>query len=380
MVGFFTSKTFKVWLVILNVVQTVKSVDDDLPQCNLIRDVLFINALKIKVTNVSRYFCVYYTYNDTFAATLRDKVLNDDENDGLESQDSDIKCGLHLNTTEKYYVFFNSTSNETKLNSSYYVNQNNSVTMRDIANGSIISLPRILHKMNSTVFFKETITYDRVFNSSQSYEQEILFSLNSKLYVKTLELISSKSDLKLNLNLSKASSSTQDDDIVFLPITGHLNPDTVFLPITDHLNPYTIIIFFAALDEEKIKYATVKRNICSQGNFISADDNKNATILNKSLFSTEVVYFYCADYNTYFTVLGNDTCPENPKHTLNISFVHGNYKMVITTFYSTWRTSVCYKIVDLSNFSDLRVFMMYFYLISKNFLFSFFFSKLLRKK
>ena len=317
-----------------------------------------INASKIKVANVSRYFCV----DNASIAKLRDKVLNNDQDDGLESQDGNITCGYHgyHYDGEGDHIFFKSTSYQTKLYGPWYffTSLNCFISIRDIENGSVISLPRILQKFDSRVFFKETIAYDTHFYTHRfwlghTYEQEILLSkkvhsqvYSSKRYVKMIWLSNFTDGSKPNLNLSKALNSTQDENLVIVPIP-------------DHLDPNWIIVFFAPLGDKQINYATVKQHICPQEVFISADDNNTAPIHNKSQISAviskmkSVVNFYCANYSTYFRVLGNDTCPKNPENTLNISHVHGNSKMTITTFHSTWRTYVCYKI-DLGNFKDFR--------------------------
>ena len=320
MLGFFTWKIFKVWLVVLNVVQILKSVDAGLPQCNLIRDVLFINVLKTKVTNVSRYFCEY-ARTDYFAAKLRDKVLNNESDTSLEEEDGRIMCRYNF---PSIFLNFKSPSNETYI----YPSDVDSVAITEIVNRSI-SLPRAI---GPRVFFKETFAYD-----SLIFSQNILYSNASGLYFKTLKLNAFTGAPVTSLNLSIAPGSTQDANLVFVPITDFLNPNKIF-------------VFFATLRDQIIRYATVEQPNCAQEKFISADDAP--TLSQLQVFSKIGSNFRCADYSTLFTVEGDDTCPENPNNTLD--FKYGYSKKVIKAFYSTWRTFVCYKIVDSSNFNNFR--------------------------
>ena len=113
MLGFINQRTLNVWLVCLNVFQIVKSVDD-LPPCNFTRNILLINALNIKVENVSRYFCFSGVFFQESSVKLRDKVLNDDQNVELESQDGDVKC-VEGYGENGFNIIFKSQTHQTRL-------------------------------------------------------------------------------------------------------------------------------------------------------------------------------------------------------------------------------------------------------------------------
>ena len=251
MLGFFTSKTFRVWLVVLNVVPTMKSVD---------------------------------------ALSKRREKKNPYNNDKL--------------------IF---------------------VKIRDILNKKI-TLPRILNTMNSRVFFRETIAYDEnPKGDDDSYEQTIIPAWGSNNQSRRLVLIPSTSYSKEALDLSKLPNSLQGKKKLY------------FVLRKDHLNPDTMIIFFARLKDEKIKYAIIKSENCTR--WVSKNDIPFEKMIDFLTIAEE--NFKCLNYSTYFTTSGPDTCPENPEYTLDLGYAKA--------FNSTWRTFVCFKYVDSGSFNDFRV-------------------------
>ena len=330
-------KTLYIVLFCFNAVQIVQS--DDL-------------APTVEFINVSRYFCDFSANHQEngnsygeIGVKLRDKVLNNDQNDSLEPQDGVVGCGTSRD--EEHYLFFNkSIANIEKLyitDFSPKPTRNSHVTIQDIANGSNISFPRILPKMNSIVFFKETIGYEFAY---PYYGQVILGSNGYELNIKVLLMIPFKDDSKPNLNLSKTPNSTQDDG-------------QIFVPINDHLNSNWTIVFFASLDNWTTNYSKVRRHACTEDKFVSSGISHKLSI--KKLNLT----FNCADYASNFTITGNDTCPKFPKKVLKKEVL--NSKINVSFYFSTWESSVCYKF-DLGN---LRIskFLRYIFITKVNNLF-----------
>ena len=332
-------RTLYIVLFCFNAVQIVQS--DDL-------------APTVEFINVSRYFCDFSVNqkdengNDygEIGVKLRDKFLNNDKNDSLEPQDGVVGCGSQKEQRRLYIFFNNSIANMEKVyfaNLSRKLTLNSFYTIQDIANGSNISLPRILPQMNSFVFFKEAVGYEL---ANPYYGQAILGSNGYELNVKPLYMKPFTDDSKPNLNLSKTPNSTQDDG-------------QIFVPINDHLNSNWTIVFFASLDNWTTNYSQVRRHACTEDKFVSSGISHKLSI--KKLNLT----FNCADYASNFTITGNDTCPKFPKKVLKKEVL--NSKINVSFYFSTWESSVCYKF-DLGN---LRIskFLRYIFITKVNNLF-----------
>ena len=316
-------RTLFIVLYCLNVAQMVKS--DDL-------------ALRTEVINVSRYFCDLSankrangngTSYGEIGVKIRDNFLNNDQNDSLEPQDGVVGCGMWKDEEGHFLSFNKSITNEVKLyfpESSPNFTGRSYLTIQDIANGSNLSLPRILSKMNSLVFFKEANGYEL---KDTCYLQFILGSDGYEPNVKSLNMRHLTHDSKPNLNLSKTPNSTQDNG-------------QIFVPINDHLNSNWTIVFFANFDNWSTNYSQVRRHACSEDKFVSVGISHNLSIIKLNLT------FKCADYASNFTITGNDTCPKFPKKVLKKEVL--NSKINVSFYFSTWESFVCYKI-DLGNLS-----------------------------
>ena len=302
-----------------------------------------INALKTKVTNVSRYFCAFKGRGD-FSPSLREKFLTNQEFHYYIRRG--FKCG-----TKDNYIYFKYDFNSTRIEIKRHIYR--TAQIRDIESQADMSQPRILRrfgKIDEPVVFKETISldYEEYTAYPNEYWQTMLDTKRSSKFMKTLIL---KYDNEIcTLDLSKSPNSTQ------ISTHNRKQYNYLFVPITDYLDPYYTIVFFAELEDRIVKYSIIEADsyYCKEDEMKPVDNNY-LDVLEKPILLNQI-QLRCADYASKFRVNNLlDTCPENPENTVNITVQSRKTKKVINAFLSTWRAFVCYKTVESGNFNDFMV-------------------------
>ena len=228
-------------------------------------------------------------------------------------------CRISTDGNQKAFVVFRilgkfDTKNSTALDES----PNDAIKLKNIRDGSIISLPRILSQRDSKLFFEQSIALDTAtHNEGAAYTQYILIR-NKKVKKLTLR---ENNDGPIDLN----------------------NKIKVFK--IDHLDKSRLIVFFPAETEVEINYKTVQMQTCTADNLLAKNSFETLSQSEKAAL-VEVIHKYGKLYRASYpsasvTGLSDDSCPEVPK-TLVTTRISNK---TVAIFSSTLKSKICYAFV-----------------------------------
>ena len=284
--------------------------------------------------NFAKYFCLW-NGNIYESAKIRDNFLKSEESDINNFGNKKICCKITLNSDpEIERVEVKIGEYQLDLENSNWdqtLFSNESITFNNIANGQAntlqVSKPRILPGENSKIFFEESIAYNAtnktITETDGTYTQYILVSNGSNHSIRKLLLKAEAPNSDVNISL-----------IIFKE---------------DNLTKNRIIVFFAdSNDDPNIRYATAQQVGCNETNFKNASaDSLDPKEIKNALDGT-TLDIKCLTYNSSFQTTEQDICPKSPKNPHEITITHGDATQKVAVYNSTWKSSVCYKI--LGNF------------------------------